>query len=172
MNTKEKTTKDPTRRIPKADPERAYVRRAVAKRRVGNRRCQCGEARPEALVLESAWCAECQRKHQGNATEDEHHYAGAANDPITIPVPVNDHRAELTTAQQQWPKQTRENPDGGPALAAAGRVRGFIDTIVYLIRKGLMWVAETLERLDAAFVEHLGPKWWLKSGLPSVAPAT
>ncbi len=172
MNAKEETKKDPTRRIPRADPERAYVRKAVAKRRAGKRRCQCGETRPEALVPDSAWCAECQRIHQGRSTEDDHHYAGKANDPITLPVPANDHRADLTTAQLEWPKQTRENPDGSPALAGAARVRGFIDKVVYLIRKGLLWVAEMLETLDAALVEHLGPKWWLQIGLPSVAPAT
>jgi hypothetical protein len=170
MNTKEKT-KDPTRRIPKADPERAYARKTIAKRRVGNRYCRCGEDRPEALISDSAWCAECQRKHEGAATEDGHHYAGAANDPIQLAIRSNDHRADLTTAQQEWPKQTRENPDGSPLLAGAGRVRGFIDTIVYLIRKGLLWVAETLEKIDAALTEHLGPKWWLKVGQPSVAPA-
>jgi hypothetical protein len=70
MNTKDKTPIDPTRRIPKADPERAYVRKAVSKRRAANRRCQCGESRPEALISASAWCAKCQRKHEGRATED------------------------------------------------------------------------------------------------------
>jgi len=171
MNTEDKTTKDPTRRIPKRDPERAYVRKAIAKRRVGQRRCKCGESRPEALIPDSAWCAECQRKHLGTATEDGHHYAGASNDPTKFPVPVNDHRADLTTAQLDWPKQTRENPDGSPALAAAARVRGFVDTVVFLIRKGLLWVAEMFEKLDAALVKRLGPKWWHGMGLPSIAPA-
>jgi hypothetical protein len=172
MNAKGKTTKDPTRRIPKADPERAHLRSTIAKRRLGRRTCQCGESRPEALNQKTGRCAACERTDEGKATEDEHHYAGAANDSITIPVPVNDHRAELTKAQLDWPKQTRENRDGSPVLAAAGRVRGFIDTVVYLIRKGLLWVAVTLEQLDAALVEHLGPKWWLTIGLPTVAPAT
>lgn len=171
MNPTDRSTKDPTRRIPKRDPEGAYVRKAVAKRRIGQRRCLCGEAQPEALIRETAWCAECQRKQQGRTTEDEHHYAGAANDPTTIAVPVNDHRAELSAAQLDWPKQTRENPDGSPALAGAARVRGFVDTVVYLIRKGLLWVAEMLERLDAALLKRLGPRWWLAMGIPPMAPA-
>jgi hypothetical protein len=171
MNTKDRTTKDPTRRIPKRDPEGASVRKAIAKRRVGKRRCLCDESRPEALLHDTVWCAECQRKHQGRSTEDEHHYAGAANDPTTISVRANDHRADLTTAQLDWPTQTRENPDGSPALAAAGRVRGFVDTVVFLIRKGLLWVAEMLERLDAALVKRLGPHWWQGMGLSSIAPA-
>ena len=133
MKSKDRTTKDPTRRIPKRDPEGAYVRKTIAKRRVGRRRCLCGERRPEALIQETVWCAECQRKHQDSTALDEHHYAGAANDATTIPVPASDHRAELTTAQLDWPTQTRENPDGSPALAGAARVRGFVDTVVYLI---------------------------------------
>jgi len=103
--------------------------------------------------------------------QDEHHYAGAANDATTISAPVGDHRAELTTAQLDWPTQTRENPDGSPALAAAARIRGFIDTVVYLIRKGLLWVAEMLEKLDATLVKRLGRQWWQSMGLPSIAPA-
>lgn len=157
--------------VPKRDPEGAHVRRRVAARRVGSRRCVCGECRPEALVPETAWCAECQRKHQGHSLADRHHYAGAANDPTTLVVPVNDHRADLTRMQLDWPRQTRENPQGSPALAAAARVRGFIDTIIYLIRRGLLWVAETLEALDAALVTHLGPTWWQTLGLPNVAAA-
>lgn len=171
MTTKRTTPKDPTRRIPQTDPERAYVRRAIAKRRIGRRRCQCGETRPEALVSDSAWCAACQRTHQGTAATDEHHYAGAANDLLTLAVPVNDHRAEFTKNQLEWPQLTRENPDGSPALAAAGRVRGFIDTVVYLIRKGLLWVAELLETMDAALTERYGATWWVTIGLPSVARA-
>src|SRR5262245_33941065 len=154
MSTKNRTTKDPTRRIPKRDPEGAYVRKTTAKRRVGRRRCLCGESRPEALIQETVWCAVCQRKQQERAITDQHHYAGAANDATTILVSASDHRADLTTAQLDWPKETRENPDGSPALAGAARVRGFIDTVIYLIRKGLLWVAETLERLDAALVKR------------------
>lgn len=59
---------------------------------------------------------------------DDHHVFGKANDPTTIvTVPANDHRAELSVAQQDWPKKTPENPDGSPLLAAAARIRGFVD---------------------------------------------
>src|SRR5262245_57322055 len=123
MSTK-RTIKDPTRRIPKRDPEAAYVRKTVAKRRIGDRRCLCGERKAEALNYETVWCFACQRQRQGRSTVDEHHYAGEANDPTTtFPVPVDQHQ-ELTSAQLDWPKETRENPRGSPALAAAGRVRG------------------------------------------------
>jgi len=63
-------------------------------------------------------CAECQRKKKGQNIVDNHHPFMKANDPsTTIPVPVNDHRADLNEAQNDWPKKTRENPDGSPLLA-------------------------------------------------------
>lgn len=166
---KKKSTKGPTHRLPKRDPEAAYVREVTAARRVGRQKCACGEDRPEALKA-IVTCGSCQAKAEGRATVEDHHFAGKANAPTTISVPVNDHRAELTNAQLDWPRQTRENPDGSPLLAAAGRVRGFIDTVVYLIEKGLMWVAATLEAIDAALVQRHGPQWWLTIGVPVPTP--
>ena len=85
-------------------------------------------------------------------------------------MPANDHRAQLSVDQYDWPKQTRENPDGSPALAAAGSIRGFVDTAVYLIEKFLLWVAELLEQLDAYLTEKLGSKWWVGTVLEQFAP--
>ena len=101
---------------------------------------------------------------------DDHHPFGSANDPTTIRVPVNDHRAELNVAQQDWPKETLRNPDGSPLLRAAACIRGFVDTILYLIREGLLWVAEMLEKLDAFLAETIGPKWWTGTPLAEFAP--
>jgi hypothetical protein len=102
---------------------------------------------------------------------DNHHPFGEANDPkTTILAPVNDHRADLNEAQRDWPQRTRENPDGSPLLAAAGTVRGFIDTIVYLIEKGLLWVAELLEKLDEWATAKLGPNYWVGSPWEPLAP--
>jgi hypothetical protein len=101
---------------------------------------------------------------------DNHHFAGRANNPITIPVPVNDHRACLSAAQEDWPKMTRNNPRGSPLIAAAACVRGFIDTVIYLIESGLLWVAEMLESLDDFLIGKLGPQWWVNSEIePFVA---
>jgi hypothetical protein len=83
---------------------------------------------------------------------------------------VNDHRAELNIAQYDWPKNTLENRDGSPLLAAAGVVRGFIDYIRYLIEKGLAWVVQMLETADAFLVEQLGPKWWVGTALEKYSP--
>ncbi len=101
---------------------------------------------------------------------DDHHPFGRSNSPITIPVPVNDHRAELSTAQADWPKETLQNPDGSPLLAAAACIRGFGDWVVYLIKKGLLCVAELLEALNKFLVEQRGRKWWVGTPLERFAP--
>jgi len=149
-----------TIRVKPRDPEAAYRRRAIAQRRVGvGAKCACGEARPEALIREKnrVICQACKRKQNGTRRKDDHHVAMKANSPVTIPIPVNDHVADLNTAQQDWPKQTRENPTGNPLIAAAACIRGFIDTILYLIEKGLHWVADMLETADAYLANKLGP---------------
>jgi len=161
------------KKLPKSDPIAAHQRQVTAARRVGpDKQCACGEARPEALITHSdpTLCAACKRKSEGKTTMDNHHVAGKANSPITIPVPVNDHRAELSVAQCDWPKKTRENPDGSPLLAAAASIRGFMDTIVYLVESGLRWAAEMLEQLNAMLTERIGPKWWLDTPLERFAP--
>jgi hypothetical protein len=162
------TPKPPTR-----DPSRAYRRKAVAARRVGvGARCSCGEDRPEALIAGSnpTICAACKRATKGRSTTDDHHSFGRANHPATIPVFVNDHRADLSVAQAEWPKSTLRNTEGSPLLAGAACVRGFIDTILYLIGKGLLWLAEMLEKLDEVLIRKLGPKWWLKTDIERFAP--
>lgn len=162
----------PNKRRP-GDPIRRYKRKATAARRIGgDRQCACGESRPEALVAGSkpVMCAACVRKKRGQATEDNHHPAGGANNPATIPIPVNDHRAELNVAQYDWPKETRENPDGSPLLAAAARIRGYLNTTDYLREKLMLENPEMLEVLNAFLVERLGPKWWVGTELERFAP--
>ena len=156
-------------KLPSNDPIRMFQRRNTAARSKGvNAKCQkCGEPRPEALIAGSKpmICAECQRKERGQSLTDNHHPFGKNNNPVTIPVPANDHRAELSVGQYEWPKNTRENPHGSPFLAAAGCIRGFIDTALYFIEKGLQWIAVLLEKADAFLVERLGPKWWVDTPL-------
>ncbi len=115
-------------------------------------------------------CAECDRKQKGRAAFDNHHVAGKANSPITIAVPVNDHRAVLSEAQREWPKLTLPNPAGSPLLAAAAAVRGFIDTVKYLIEKCLCWLAEMLEHLDEFLQDTLGREWWRGTPLEQFTP--
>jgi len=162
-----------TKKRPLRDPEAACVRKNIAARRVGvNAKCACGENRPEALIPKSkpTTCHRCKREQEGKTTMDKHHPFGKSNSPVTVEVPVNDHRADLSVAQYDWPKQTRENPDGSPLIAAAGCVRGFVDTVVYLIEKGLRWVADVLEFADAYLTEKFGPKYWVGTGMEKFPP--
>ena len=158
---------------PLNDPISAIKRKQVAQRRVGqSAKCSCGEARPEALMVGSKpiICAHCKRELDVKTTVDKHHFAGKSNSPITVQIPVNDHRAELSTAQMDWPKKTLENSDRSPALAAAAALRGFIDTVLHLIEKGVLWIADMLEKIDSFLVEHHGPQWWVNTPLESFSP--
>ena len=161
------------KKIPARDPERAYVRDAVAKRRPGRRRCACGEGRARALIADRnpIICLRCDRKARGQSTEDVHHVAGEANDPeLTFRVDTNDHYAILTVDQEDWPPQTRNNPDGSPVLAWAAKIRGWISAAWYLIVKCLVSVAEGLEALDAWLVSIRGRKYWKGTVLERFAP--
>jgi hypothetical protein len=115
-------------------------------------------------------CAAGQRQKRGQSEIDFHHVAGRANSPITVPVPVNDHRADLTRAQDTWPKETRENPERSPLRAAAGVIRGFCDQVVYLLNRTVLWVADLLETADEFLLRILGPGWWLRTALERYAP--
>ena len=158
---------------PTRDSSGTYRRKLVAARRMGvGTRCSCGEGRPEALIPGSkpTVCAACKRATNGCTTIDQHHFAGKANNPATVSVPVNDHRATLSVAQAEWPRPTLANPEGSPLLAAAACIRGFIDTVLYLIERGLRWIADMLENLDEFQVKKLGPQWWVNTGIEQFAP--
>jgi len=101
---------------------------------------------------------------------DNHHTAGKANNPATVPVSANDHRAYLSVAQYGWPKATRENPEGCPLLAAAGCIRGVIDYLHYLIDKFLDWIPKMLEMLSAWLRDQWGPEWWASTPVAQFAP--
>jgi hypothetical protein len=165
-----------TLKLPPRDPRATHRRESVATRRIGEgKRCACGEERPAALIPGGypVICAKCDRKSKGMKQTDNHHMAGEANNPTaTIAVPVTDHRAELSTAQQDWPKKTLQNPDHSPLLSGAAHIRGFADTIVYLISHLLLWVAQLLELLDTILEGKLGKKWWRDTMLESFEPKT
>ena len=101
---------------------------------------------------------------------DDHHVPGQANSPETIPTPVNDHRAELSAAQHDWPKTMLQNPNGCPVLKGAACVQGVIDYVHYLIDKFLLWIPEMLEGLSTFLEEKLGPKWWVGTPFEQFAP--
>jgi hypothetical protein len=161
-----------TRWKPK-DPLKAASRRARARRLVGKHaRCACGETRPEALIrgTKPTRCAACQRKRDGRATTDEHHVAGQNNHPLTVPVPVNEHRAVLTVMQMDWSETMRENPSGCPIIAGAAMLRGVVDTILYLIEQGVDWVIKLMEAASAYLREKWGDRWWVNTPIEPFAP--
>jgi hypothetical protein len=150
-----------------------YRREAIAARRVGDgQKCKCGEKRTRALIPGSdpMICAKCDRKAKKKTPFDDHHLAGNANSSATLPIPVNDHRAELSEAQHDWPKKTLENPGGSPLLSGAAHIRGFADTVVYLIETFLRWIADMLEYLDTVLEQKSGQKWWRGTNLGSFEP--
>lgn len=160
------------RRHPR-DPAKAAARKAVAQRRIGRgARCRCGESRPEALIrgTRPIRCAACQRRAEGQSTIDEHHIAGRNNSPITVPVSVNDHRAELSVMQMDWTRTMRENPEGDPVIAAAAALRGVTDMIHFLIDRFVDTVIALLEALAAYLNRPLGRQWWRGTPVESFAP--
>jgi len=151
---------------PERDPAGAFLRESIAQRRLGeNAACPCGEARSRALSKKYQICAECLRKKKGHKEMDKHHPASEANDSCTVEIPVNDHRAFLSVAQHEWPKETLENPDKSPLRRAAACIRGFIDMLYYMLEKFLFWTAEMFEVLDDFLIETLGSKWWVDTPL-------
>jgi hypothetical protein len=155
-----------------SDPIGAYVRRAKAERRTAGRKCSnCGEADPQKLIAKSTplRCAACVAIATGRPIYEDHHPAGRINNPTTVRIPLNDHHGVLTPAMYEWPIATRENPDQSPVLAAAACLRGLYDTLVYLLGRMLLTVAEFLELLDQALRIDVGAVYWLS---PSVIGET
>jgi hypothetical protein len=71
----------------------------------------------------------------------------------------------LNEAQFEWPEETMRNPDKSPLLAIAACIRGFVDTVTYLLDKFLIAAAEFLEHLDTALKESIDRYWWRTFGL-------
>lgn len=155
------------------DPISADARENAASRRIGNQKqCSCGESRPQALTRdgEETVCAGLANERRGLEPFEEHHPAGKANNPATVRVPINDHRADLSESQRDWPAKTLENAEGSPLLAGAAQVRGYTDTNEYLTRTLLSSNPEMLEKLDEFLEERLGPKWWVGTPLEQFQP--
>ena len=161
------------KKLPPRNPRAAHRRKFVRERVLGvNAQCKCGESRPEALLTDRnpVICIACDRRERAISDRDDHHIAAEANSPITINVPANDHEAELSTPQRDWPQKTVRNQDGSPLLSAAAHIRGFVDTVIYLITKFLLWIAELLELLDTILEENWGRKWWKGMKLEAFEP--
>jgi hypothetical protein len=161
-------------KLPQTDPIATHRRKKAAAIRTGvGKKCtECPENRPEALIPNSnpTICAKHKRIKERKSHVDQHHVAGKANDSLTIPVDVNDHRAELSVAQQNWEQPILENPDGCPVIAIAGRIRGVTDTILYLLQKLVRWIPAALVALSKYLKGQLGPNWWIGTSFEQFAP--
>lgn len=143
------------------DPE---IRRETAYRRLGTRSPQCLECgtrdwriltgrAPEIL------CYEHRLVSQGKPPVEEHHLAGRANGELAATIPGNEHRA-LSDMQHEWPERILRNPDGSPLIKIAARIRALIDYLRLLLERGIAWIPDALERLDARLTAWIGPNWW------------
>jgi hypothetical protein len=154
------------------DPIASFEREARAVRKAGHNKCKCGEGRPLALIPGSnpPICANCQRKKEGKLPLDKHHPAGRANNPFTIRISANDHRANLSPKQYEWPRETWKNPKRSPLRAGASNVRGYCETDEHCVASLLIPLAEMLEALDAFLLKKLGPNWWKGTEMERFAP--
>jgi hypothetical protein len=91
-------------------------------------------------------------------TEDQH-WLGQHNDPLTSPIPANDHRF-ISELQSLWPQETLRNPDGSPLLKSAAALRAWLDVMRLLIERVVGRIPPFLEQLDTWLRERLGARWW------------
>jgi hypothetical protein len=159
-------------RIPQRDPIAAKRREKAAQLRVGiGAQCECGENRPLALIPNSdpIICAACDRIRKGKSPMDKHHIAGQNNDEATVGVNVNDHRAELSPAQDDWEPGLLENGRGCPLAAKAAGIRGPIDLMLFALER-LDSVPEMMIHLSNYLEQRLGPSWWVDTPIAQFAP--
>jgi hypothetical protein len=104
-------------------------------------------------------CYEHAAQQAGRSPIEQHHPAGRHNDPTTVALPGNDHRI-VSGKMRDWPIETLRNPDGSPLLKAAAEVRSFLDYLVVLIERVLVWIPPFLEQLDCYLREEIGARWW------------
>ncbi len=126
-----------------------------------NPRCSsCGEDDP--LKLQSVGgrilCGECRLIAEGKEPFEDHHPAGRRNDPFTVRIPANDHLV-LTDMQEDWPKETRLNPNGDFLHEDAARDRAIHNALIHRAEE-----AESRAEVKEALAEFLkalrGPDWW------------
>jgi hypothetical protein len=153
--------------------ERLADRREDRLRALGTRnpRCSasgCEENDPFALTGAdpAILCREHLAKTQGRARIEQHHPGGRHNDPLTVPIPGNDHAA-LSELQAQWPEETLRNPDQSPLLRIAAILRGWLDILQTVIDRGVRWIPPALEGLDEILTDRFGPRWWEELGWDS-----
>lgn len=144
------------------NPMQSAARERRRQRQLGpDAACACGARDPRCLTRRDSEivCAECLARRDGRPTDEQHHVAGRPNSDLVVPIPANEHRI-LSDLQEDWPDATRRNPDGSPLLAAAARLRGWLDILTLMIDRTVGQIPEMLEALDAWLRERIGHRWW------------
>jgi hypothetical protein len=124
-------------------------------------RCwQCGYPETSGLGRHNRkiWCYECWAARQEKTTTEQHHLLGKANDPTTVGVPGNLHRA-ISDAQHDWPNETRYNRDRDPLLWLAALFRS-LHSIGRCVIDWLESFARFFEQLSRTLRHEYGARWW------------
>jgi hypothetical protein len=151
------------------DWEAIEDRREERRRSLGQRlpHCSvpgCRETDPLALtgIHPEILCYEHDAVRNGRDWLEDHHLAGRANDPATVRIPGNDHRAISERQNVTWRRETLRNPEGSPLIKAAAEIRGWLDILWLILERTVASVPTFLEALDAWLIEEIGPRWWDK----------
>ena len=122
----------------------------------------CDERDPAALTgaEPTVVCYEHLAQAEGRSWSEGDHLAGQHNDPTpVIDLPGNDHRVK-SDLMADWPETTIRNPSRSPLIRAAATIRGWLDVLWVIITRGVGWIPEFLERLDAWLTRLHGDRWW------------
>lgn len=138
-------------------------RRRVLGAGTGCPRCSWEELPALTKDANGVLCYECRCAEPGRATVEQHHHAGRANDPATVPVPGNLHR-ELSERQHDWPAEVRRNPERDPLLWLAAACYGLRDHLAWWAA-WLARVADWLVALARELRDRSGPAWWMELGV-------
>ncbi len=125
------------------DPIKAGVRKR-------NGSTESARAPPAPTAAKSGpkcWCVEspkrclpCYAVKKGRKPTESHHIAAEANSPITVEVPITDHR-KLSDAQYEWPPETGAKSRRKPVV---GRWRGSCAASPILLRPDCRRASATL----------------------------
>jgi hypothetical protein len=81
-------------------------------------------------------CCDCAARRSGQATVQDHHPLGAANDPLTIPLRLSTHRF-FSDRQYDWPVGVIDNPGGSESVRRVALRYALTDLTAYFaIRTG------------------------------------
>jgi hypothetical protein len=109
--------------------------------------------RPRGRVL----CENCRLIGRGLSPYQRHHPAGRKNDSFIVLIPANDH-AVLSDMQNEWPRETLQNPKSDPLHLQAAWLRGRSNVLRHQAEEAEQQ-AKTLEDLAQFFSERAGEDW-------------